>query len=212
MSTYMAKPNEVERKWYVVDAAGKPLGRLAVEVADLLRGKNKPTFTPHVDCGDFVIVTNIEKAVLTGKKAEQKFYYHHTGYIGHLKETRYDTLMATKPTKAMELAVKGMLPKNTLGRNALLRLRLFEGAEHNHQVGGCEQREEHGTQAVRQLSFYVLFRFQIVRLVFSGAPRVCPVALGTWPRCVAPRCNSPVSESFTTPAVNPAAELPFPLV
>ena len=131
MSTFLAKPNEVERNWYVIDAAGKSLGRVA---ATLLRGKNKATFTPNVDCGDHVIIINCKDAVLTGNKLTQKKWQRHTGYIGHLKETRYDTLMATKPTKAMELAVKGMLPKNTLGRAALLRLRLFEGAEHNHQA------------------------------------------------------------------------------
>ena len=129
MSTFLAKPNEVERNWYVIDAAGKSLGRVAAQAATLLRGKNKATFTPNVDCGDHVIIINCKDAVLTGNK-----WQRHTGYIGHLKETRYDTLMATKPTKAMELAVKGMLPKNTLGRAALLRLRLFEGAEHNHQA------------------------------------------------------------------------------
>ncbi len=134
MSTYMAKAGEVERKWYVVDAAGKPLGRLAVQVADILRGKNKPTFTPHIDCGDFVIVTNIEKAVLTGKKAEQKFYYHHTGYIGHMKSVRYDELMANKPELALKLAVKGMIPDNTIGRKALTRLHVYQGSEHKHQA------------------------------------------------------------------------------
>ena len=134
MSTYMPKAGDITRNWYVIDAEGKTLGKLAVEAANLLRGKNKPTFTPNADCGDHVIIINCDKVVLTGKKLEQKTYYHHSGYIGHLKETRYDTLMATQPTKAMELAVKGMLPKNTLGRNALLRLRLFEGAEHNHQA------------------------------------------------------------------------------
>ena len=134
MSTYMAKAGEVERKWYVVDATDKPLGRLAVQVADLLRGKNKPTFTPHVDCGDFVIVTNIEKAVLTGKKAEQKFYYHHTGYIGHMKSVRYDELMETKPELAFQLAVKGMVPDNTIGRKALTRLHVYQGSEHKHQA------------------------------------------------------------------------------
>ncbi len=134
MSTFLAKPTEVERKWYVIDAAGKPLGRVAAQAATLLRGKHKPTFTPNVDCGDHVIIINCKDAVLTGNKLTQKKWYRHTGYIGHLKETRYDTLMATKPTKAMELAVKGMLPKNTLGRAELLRLRLFEGAEHNHQA------------------------------------------------------------------------------
>ncbi len=132
MSTYMANKSTVERKWYILDAAGKPLGRVAAQAAVLLRGKHKPTFTPHVDCGDHVIIINCEKAVLTGKKSTQKYWYRHTGYIGHLKATRYDTLMATKPTKAMELAVKGMVPDNTIGRAALLRLRLFEGAEHIH--------------------------------------------------------------------------------
>lgn len=131
---FLAKPNEVERNWYVIDAAGKSLGRVAAQAATLLRGKNKATFTPNVDCGDHVIIINCKDAVLTGNKLTQKKWQRHTGYIGHLKETRYDTLMATKPTKAMELAVKGMLPKNTLGRAALLRLRLFEGAEHNHQA------------------------------------------------------------------------------
>lgn len=134
MSTYMAKPSEVERKWYVIDASGKTLGRLAVQVADLLRGKNKPTFTPHVDCGDFVVVTNVEKMVLTGKKLEQKYYYHHTGYIGHMKSVRYDTLMATRPEMALELAVKGMVPANTIGRKALTRLRVYKGAEHKHEA------------------------------------------------------------------------------
>lgn len=134
MSSYLAKTNEVERKWYVIDAAGKPLGRVAAQAAVLLRGKNKAIFTPNVDCGDHVIIINCKDAVLTGNKAVQKKWQRHTGYIGHLKETSYGTLMATRPTKAMELAVKGMLPKNTLGRNALLRLRLFEGAEHNHQA------------------------------------------------------------------------------
>ena len=134
MSTYMPKAGDITRKWYVIDAAGKPLGKVAVQAAVLLRGKHKPTFAPHADCGDHVIIINCKDAVLTGNKLTQKKWQRHTGYIGHLKETRYDTLMATKPTKAMELAVKGMLPKNTLGRAALLRLRLFEGAEHNHQA------------------------------------------------------------------------------
>lgn len=132
MSTFMAKAGEVERKWYVIDATGKPLGRLAVEVADLLRGKNKPTFTPHVDCGDYVIVTNVEKMVLTGKKLEKKFYYHHTGYIGHMKAVRYDNLMENKPELALELAVKGMIPDNTIGRKALTRLHVYQGADHKH--------------------------------------------------------------------------------
>ena len=130
MSTYMAKAGEVERKWYVIDATGKTLGRLAVQVADLLRGKNKPTFTPHVDCGDFVIVTNVEKMVLTGKKLEQKKLRWHTGWIGGLKETGYDKLMAEESDRAMTIAVEGMLPNNTLGRAAAKRLRVYKGAEH----------------------------------------------------------------------------------
>lgn len=134
MSTYMAKAGEVERKWYVVDAAGKSLGRVAVQVADILRGKNKPTFTPHVDCGDFVIVINAEKAVLTGKKLEKKYYYHHTGYVGHMKAVRYDTLMNDKPEFALELAVKGMVPDNTIGCKALTRLHIYKGSEHKHQA------------------------------------------------------------------------------
>ena len=132
MSTYMPKSGEVDRKWYVIDAAGKPLGRVAAQAAVLLRGKHKPTFAPHVDCGDHVIIINCAQAVLTGKKLEKKFHYHHTGYIGHMKAVRYDTLMAQKPTMAMQLAVKGMVPDTTIGRAALGRLRLFEGAEHIH--------------------------------------------------------------------------------
>ncbi len=134
MSTFMAKKGEVERKWYVIDAAGKPLGKVAVEAATLLRGKHKVTFTPHVDCGDHVVIINCKDAVLTGNKLTQKKWQRHTGYVGHLKETDYKTLMATKPEKAMELAVKGMIPSNTLGRAQMLRLRLFAGAEHKHQA------------------------------------------------------------------------------
>lgn len=130
MSTFMAKPAEVQRKWYIVDAAGKPLGRTAVKVADLLRGKGKPEFTPNVDCGDFVVVINAEKAVLTGKKLEQKYYRRHTGYIGHLKEVQYSTLMATRPELAMELAVKGMIPDTTIGRKAMTRLHVYQGTEY----------------------------------------------------------------------------------
>ena len=134
MSTYMAKKETVSRGWYVIDAAGKPLGKTAVAAANLLRGKTRPEFTPNVDCGEFVIVVNAEKAVLTGKKLEKKFYRHHSGYLGGLKEVSYKTLMATKPELAMTLAVKGMLPKNTLGATALTRLKVFKGAEHNHQA------------------------------------------------------------------------------
>ncbi len=131
-TTYMPKAGEVERKWYVIDAAGKPLGRVAAQAAVLLRGKNKTIFAPHVDCGDHVVIINCREVLLTGKKLEKKYYYHHTGYIGHLKAVRYDTLMEEKPCRAMELAVKGMIPSTTIGRAALLRLRLFEGAEHTH--------------------------------------------------------------------------------
>ena len=132
MSTYMAKVETVERKWYVIDAAGKPMGRVAVAAANILRGKHRPEFTPHVDCGEFVIIVNAEKAVLTGKKLEQKYYRRHTGYIGGLKEVQYKTLMATKPELAMELAVKGMLPHNSIGAKSFTRLKVFAGAEHNH--------------------------------------------------------------------------------
>ncbi len=134
MSTYMPKKGSVERKWYILDAAGKPLGRTAVKAADLLRGKHKPIFAPHVDCGDHVIIINCAKAVLTGKKLTEKYHYHHTGYIGHLKSVRYDTLMKENPEKAMHLAVKGMLQDNTLGRNQITRLRLFAGEAHNHEA------------------------------------------------------------------------------
>lgn len=134
MSTYMAKPAEIERKWYIIDAAGKPLGRVAVQAADLLRGKLKTTYTPHVDCGDHVIVINCDRVVLTGNKLQQKYYYRHTGYVGHMKATRYDTLMATKPEKAVELAIYGMIPNNTIGRAAMTRLRLYNGADHKHEA------------------------------------------------------------------------------
>lgn len=134
MSTFMAKKGEIDRKWYVIDAAGKPLGKVAAQAATLLRGKHKVTFTPHVDCGDHVVIINCKDAVLTGNKLTQKKWYRHTGYVGHLKETDYKTLMATKPEKAMELAVKGMIPSNSLGRDQMLRLRLFAGSEHNHQA------------------------------------------------------------------------------
>lgn len=132
MSTYMPKAGEISRKWYVLDAAGKPLGRVAAEAAVLLRGKHKPEFAPHVDCGDYVIIINAKDAVLTGSKLDKKFYYHHTGYIGHLKAVKYRTLMATRPEMAVELAVKGMIPDTTIGRKALTRLSAFAGAEHNH--------------------------------------------------------------------------------
>ena len=132
MSTTLAKPAEVERKWYIVDAAGKPLGRTAATVATLLRGKHKPTFTPNVDCGDHVVVINCKDAVLTGKKLEQKYYRRHSGWIGGLKEVQYKKLMAEQPDKAMMLAVKGMLPDSVLGRQALTRLRVYKDANHKN--------------------------------------------------------------------------------
>ena len=132
MSTFMAKPETVERKWYVIDAANKPLGKTAAAAANILRGKHRPEFTPHVDCGEFVIIVNCEKAVLTGKKLDQKYYRHHSGYIGGLKEVKYRTLMNTRPELAMKLAVKGMLPKNSIGAKSLTRLKLYRGAEHKN--------------------------------------------------------------------------------
>ena len=142
MSTTLAKKETVKRNWYVIDAAGKPLGRTAVIAANLLRGKHKVDFTPNVDCGDFVIVINADKAILTGRKLDQKFYRRHSGWIGGLKEVKYKTLMAERPTFAFELAVKGMLPKNTLGRNAINRLKVYAGAEHPHAA----QKPEAWTQ------------------------------------------------------------------
>ena len=132
MSTTLVKPAEVERKWYLLDAAGKSLGHVAAEAAVLLRGKQKVDYTPNVDCGDFVVVINCDKAVLTGKKAEQKIYYRVSGWIGGLKETKARTMMENRSDYAMEVAVKGMLPKNTLGRNCMTRLHLYKGAEHPH--------------------------------------------------------------------------------
>ena len=132
MSTYMANAQNIERKWYVIDAADKPLGRTAAEAAKLLNGKHRVDFTPHVDCGDYVIIINVEKAILTGAKLEKKYYRHHSGYIGGLKEVQYKTLMAKRPELAMQLAVKGMLPKNSIGAKSLTRLKIYKGAEHNH--------------------------------------------------------------------------------
>ena len=132
MSTTLAKPGQIERKWYVLDAAGKPLGRVAAKAAALLRGKGKVIFTPNVDCGDHVIIINSDKAVLTGSKLDKKYYYHHSGWIGGMKAVQYRTLMAEKSDKAMTVAVKGMLPGNTLGAAALKRLRVYKGAEHNN--------------------------------------------------------------------------------
>ncbi|MDP2892119.1 MAG: 50S ribosomal protein L13 [Bacillota bacterium] len=132
MKTYMAKPGEIAHKWYIVDASGKVLGRMCSCVAAVLRGKNKPTFTPHVDTGDNVIIINAEKAVFTGKKLDQKKYRYHTGYAGHLKEISYRDLMAKRPEFAVYLAIRGMLPGNTLGRQMLRKLRVYRGGEHPH--------------------------------------------------------------------------------
>ena len=134
MSTFMANENNIERRWFVIDAAGKPLGKTAVKAADILRGKHRPEFTPHADCGEYVIIVNAAKAVLTGKKLEQKFYRHHSGYIGGLKETKYRTLMQTKPELAMTLAVKGMLPHNSIGDKSITRLKVYAGDAHNQQA------------------------------------------------------------------------------
>ena len=139
MSTYMPKAGDITRKWYVIDAAGKPLGKVAAQAAVLLRGKHKPIFTPNTDCGDHVIIINAEKIVLTGNKLDQKMYYRHTGYIGNLKEVKYSTLMRIKPEFAVELAVKGMVPDSTIGRKALTRLRVYRGAEHKHEAQKPEE-------------------------------------------------------------------------
>ena len=132
MSTYMPKAGDITRNWYVLDAAGKPMGRVAAQAAILLRGKHKPTFTPNADCGDHVIIINTDKAVLTGNKLQQKMYFHHSGDIGILKEVKYSTLMKTRSDFAMQLAVKGMIPDTVIGRNALTRLRVYKGADHKH--------------------------------------------------------------------------------
>ncbi len=154
MSTFMAKVAQgnkqnkatddksiVTRGWYVIDAAGKPLGKVAVAAATILRGKHRPEFTPHVDCGEFVIIINAAQAVLTGKKLDQKYYRRHSGYIGGLKEVKYSTLMATKPELAMELAVKGMLPHNKIGDKSATRLKVYAGADHGHEAQKPVARE-----------------------------------------------------------------------
>ena len=132
MSTTLVKKEEVTRKWYILDAAGQPLGRTAVQAANILRGKHKPDYTPNVDCGDFVIIVNAAEAVLTGNKLEQKYYRRHSGWVGGLKEVQYKRLMEVRPDFAMTLAVRGMMSKNTRDRGALKRLRIFKGAEHKH--------------------------------------------------------------------------------
>ena len=132
--TYSAKPSEVESKWYIIDAAGKPLGRVATEAAKLLRGKHKPTFTPNLDTGDHVIILNCKEVILTGKKLDQKIYRHHTGYVGNMKETSARSMLDKNPEKAMMLAIKGMLPKNSLGRKMLTKVRIYAGSEHENQA------------------------------------------------------------------------------
>ena len=134
MKSFMASPATIERKWYVVDASGYTLGRLASEVAKVLRGKNKPIFTPHMDTGDYVIIINAEKVKVTGRKLDQKIYYHHSEYVGGMKETTLREMMAKKPAKVVELAVKGMLPKGPLGRQMYTKLHVYAGPEHNHQA------------------------------------------------------------------------------
>ncbi|MCR4750544.1 MAG: 50S ribosomal protein L13 [Lachnospiraceae bacterium] len=132
MKTFMASPATIDRKWYVVDAEGQTLGRLASEVAKVLRGKNKPIFTPHIDCGDYVIIINADKVTVTGKKLDQKIYYHHSDYVGGMKETTLREKMNKKPEEVVELAVKGMLPKGPLGRQMYKKLFVYAGSEHNH--------------------------------------------------------------------------------
>jgi len=132
MKTFMASPATIDRKWYVVDAEGQTLGRLASEVAKVLRGKNKPIFTPHIDCGDYVIIINADKVVVSGKKLDQKIYYHHSDYVGGMKETTLREKLNKKPEEVLELAVKGMLPKGPLGRQMYKKLFVYAGSEHNH--------------------------------------------------------------------------------
>lgn len=139
MSTYMPTAESINRKWYIIDAAGKPVGRVAAAAAAILRGKHKTTFVTHLDCGDHVIVINAEKAVLTGSKLDKKFYRYHTGYVGGLKEIKYRTLMNENPEKVIELAVKGMIPSTVIGRSALKRLRVYRGAEHAHAAQKPEE-------------------------------------------------------------------------
>lgn len=144
MKSYVAKPLEVDRKWYVVDAAGQTLGRLASEVASVLRGKHKPTYTPHVDCGDYVIVINADKVKVTGKKVEQKKYRWHTGYVGNLKERSFGEMLQRRPERIVELAVKGMLPHNSLGAQMYRKLKVYAGPEHNHSAQKPEVLELRG--------------------------------------------------------------------
>ena len=144
MNTFMANPDKIDRKWYVVDAEGCTLGRLASEVANVLRGKNKPIYTPHVDCGDYVIVVNADKIKVTGKKLDQKIYYRHSEYVGGMKKTTLRELLAKKPERVIELAVKGMLPKGPLGRSLYTKLHVYAGAEHTHAAQKPEVMEIKG--------------------------------------------------------------------
>lgn len=134
MSTFMAKPAEIERRWHIIDAAGRPVGKTAVMAANILRGKHRPEFTPHADCGEFVIIINAEKAVLTGRKLDQKKYYRHSGYIGGLKTTTAKQLMQTRPERILHMAIKGMLPKNTIGSKSITRLKVYAGDQHKQQA------------------------------------------------------------------------------
>lgn len=134
MKSFMASPSNIERKWYVVDATGHTLGRLSSEIASILRGKNKPTFTPHIDTGDYIVVVNADKIKVTGKKMDQKVYYHHSDYVGGMKEQTLKEKMAKKPEDVIRLAVKGMLPKGPLGRSMITKLHIYAGPEHNHQA------------------------------------------------------------------------------
>ena len=141
MSTYMPKAGDITRQWHIIDAEGKTLGAVAAKAAELLRGKHKVTFAPHADCGDHVIIINADKFILTGKKLDQKMYYHHTGYIGNMKKVKYSTLMRTKPEFIVTKAVKGMIPDTVIGREALTRLRVYRGADHKHAAQKPETRE-----------------------------------------------------------------------
>jgi large subunit ribosomal protein L13 len=141
MKTFVAKEHEVEKKWHLVDADGKVLGRLASEIAELLRGKNKPIFTPHMDAGDYVIVVNADKVVLTGDKLDKKIYYHHSGYVGGLKQTTAKDMLRKRPENLLMLAVKGMLPKTSLGRRQLKKLKIYAGPDHPHQAQNPEKLE-----------------------------------------------------------------------
>ncbi|NMB28702.1 MAG: 50S ribosomal protein L13 [Clostridiaceae bacterium] len=141
MKTYMPKASEVDRRWYLVDAEGKVLGRLATEIANILRGKNKPEYTPHMDMGDFVVVVNADKLVVTGKKEQQKLYRRHTGYPSGLREVPYERMMATHPERVLEKAVRGMLPKNSLGRAMFRKLKVYAGPNHKHEAQKPEKIE-----------------------------------------------------------------------